>query len=177
MRAILMFHNCEGQSRKTVSTDHTFWRERRAEGDSNRSPSIYHPNALPLGQTGSLLPVPSLGPLYALTRSFICPHSVVPMPSLSPSKDASSPETLHYRVSGPTRSFQRREFTRDTTLQSLWAHSVLPKTRVHQRHYTIESLGPLGPSKDASSPETLHYRVSGPTRSFQRREFTRDTTL
>ena len=22
MRAILMFHNCEGQSRKTVSTDH-----------------------------------------------------------------------------------------------------------------------------------------------------------
>ena len=24
MRAILMFHNCEGQSHKTVSTDHTF---------------------------------------------------------------------------------------------------------------------------------------------------------
>ena len=24
MRAILMFHNCEGQSRKTVSTDHNF---------------------------------------------------------------------------------------------------------------------------------------------------------
>ena len=23
MRAILMFHNCEGQSRKTVFTDHT----------------------------------------------------------------------------------------------------------------------------------------------------------
>ena len=23
-RAILMFHNCEGQSRKTVSTDHNF---------------------------------------------------------------------------------------------------------------------------------------------------------
>ena len=29
MRAILMFHNCEGQSHKTVSTDHNFSRERR----------------------------------------------------------------------------------------------------------------------------------------------------
>ena len=36
MRAISMFHNCEGQSHKTVSTDHNFWRERRAEADSNR---------------------------------------------------------------------------------------------------------------------------------------------
>ena len=53
MRAILMFHNCEGQSHKTVSTDHSFWRERRAEADSNRGPSAYQPNALPLGQTGS----------------------------------------------------------------------------------------------------------------------------
>ena len=24
MRAIVMFHNCEGQSHKTVSTDHSF---------------------------------------------------------------------------------------------------------------------------------------------------------
>ena len=48
-----MFHNCEGQSHKTVSTDHSFWRERRAEADSNRSPSAYQPNALPLGHTGS----------------------------------------------------------------------------------------------------------------------------
>ena len=47
MRAILMFHNCEGQSHKTVSTDHNFWRERRAEADSNRGPSAYQPNALP----------------------------------------------------------------------------------------------------------------------------------
>ena len=53
MRAILMFHNCEGQSQKTVSTDHNFWRERRAEGDSNRHPNAYQPNALPLGQTDS----------------------------------------------------------------------------------------------------------------------------
>ena len=29
-------------------------RERRAEADSNRGPSAYQPNALPLGQTGSL---------------------------------------------------------------------------------------------------------------------------
>ena len=31
MRAILMFRNCEGQSHKTVSTDHNFGCERRAE--------------------------------------------------------------------------------------------------------------------------------------------------
>ena len=49
-----MFHNCEGQSHKTVSTDYNFRRERRAEADSNRGPSAYQPNALPLGQTGSL---------------------------------------------------------------------------------------------------------------------------
>ena len=53
MRAILMFHNCDGQSHKTVSTDHNIWRERRAEADSNRGPSAYQPNALPLGQTGT----------------------------------------------------------------------------------------------------------------------------
>ena len=35
MRAILMFHNCEGQSHKTVSTDHNIRRERRAGADSN----------------------------------------------------------------------------------------------------------------------------------------------
>ena len=43
MSAILMFHNCEGQSHKTVSTDHKFLRERRAEADSNRGPSAYQP--------------------------------------------------------------------------------------------------------------------------------------
>ena len=53
MRAILMFHNCEGQSHKTVSTDLNLGRERRAEADSNRGPSAYQPNTLPLGQTGS----------------------------------------------------------------------------------------------------------------------------
>ena len=53
MRAILMFHNCEGQSHKTVSTDHNFWSERRAEADLNRGPSAYQPNTLPLGQTDS----------------------------------------------------------------------------------------------------------------------------
>ena len=53
MRAILMFHNCEGQSHKTASTDHNFWRERRAEADSNRSPPSYQPNVLLLGHTGS----------------------------------------------------------------------------------------------------------------------------
>ena len=52
-RAILMFHNCEGQSHKTVSMDHNFWRERRAEADLNWGPSTYQPNALPLGNPGS----------------------------------------------------------------------------------------------------------------------------
>ena len=55
MRAILMFHNREGQSHiKTVSTDNNFSREMRAAADSNRGPSAYQPIALPLGQTGSL---------------------------------------------------------------------------------------------------------------------------
>ena len=53
MRAILTFHNCEGQSHKTVSTDHNILRERRTEADLNRGPSAYQPNALQLGQTGS----------------------------------------------------------------------------------------------------------------------------
>ena len=48
MRAILIFHNCEGQSHNALSTDHNIWRERRAEADSSRSPSAYQPNALPL---------------------------------------------------------------------------------------------------------------------------------
>ena len=52
--SILMFHYCEGQSQKAVSTEHNFWREWRAEVDSNRGPSAYQPNALPLGRTGSL---------------------------------------------------------------------------------------------------------------------------
>ena len=37
-----------------MSTDHNFWRERRAEADSTRGSSAYQPNALLLGQTGSL---------------------------------------------------------------------------------------------------------------------------
>ena len=45
----------DGQSHRTGSTDHNFRRERRAETVSNRGPSAYQPNALPLGQTGSLV--------------------------------------------------------------------------------------------------------------------------
>ena len=44
----------DGQSHKTVSTNHNLFEEK---GDpkavSNRGPSAYQPNALPLGQTGS----------------------------------------------------------------------------------------------------------------------------
>ena len=44
----------DGQSHKTVyHKPQPFWRERRAEAVSNRGPSAYQPNALPLGQTGS----------------------------------------------------------------------------------------------------------------------------
>ena len=35
-----------------VSTDHNFWRERKAETESNRGPCTYQPNVLPLGQAG-----------------------------------------------------------------------------------------------------------------------------
>ena len=55
MKAILMFHNCEGQSHKTVSTNHNVWRERRAKAESSRGPSAYQPDALPLGHTGSIV--------------------------------------------------------------------------------------------------------------------------
>ena len=45
----------DGQNHKTCSVHkpQPFWRERRAEAVSNRGPSAYQPNALPLGQTGS----------------------------------------------------------------------------------------------------------------------------
>ena len=43
----------DGQSHKTVHKPQPFWRERRAEAVSNRGPSAYQPNALPLGHTGS----------------------------------------------------------------------------------------------------------------------------
>ena len=42
------------QSHKTVSTNHNLFEEKRAEAVSNRGPSAYQPNALPLGQNGSL---------------------------------------------------------------------------------------------------------------------------
>ena len=37
----------------TLSINHKFGRERKAEAESNRGPSAYQANALPLGQTGS----------------------------------------------------------------------------------------------------------------------------
>ena len=45
----------DGQSHKIVSTNHNLFEEKgEAETVSNRGPSAYQPNALPLGQTGSL---------------------------------------------------------------------------------------------------------------------------
>ena len=70
MRAILMFHNCEEPSHKTVSTDHNFWRERRVEADSNRGPSAYQLSALPLDHTGSHTLLPWLVDGYFYNRHF-----------------------------------------------------------------------------------------------------------
>ena len=65
MRAIFNVSvGSDGQSHKTVSTNHNlFEEERRAEAVSNRGPSTYQPNALPLGQTGSLEQVDEQKPL------------------------------------------------------------------------------------------------------------------
>ena len=55
MRAILMFHNCEGQSHKTVSTDHNLF-EDQGEPKQIRTEVLLLTsltNALPLGQTSS----------------------------------------------------------------------------------------------------------------------------
>ena len=42
------------EKQDSVHKPQPFRRERRAEAVSNRGPSAYQPNALPLGQTGSL---------------------------------------------------------------------------------------------------------------------------
>ena len=57
MRAILVicFSNCERQGHKTVSTNHNLLEEKgEPKRKSSRGLSAYQPNALPLGQTGSL---------------------------------------------------------------------------------------------------------------------------
>ena len=71
VRAILTFHKCEGQSHKTVSTDHNFGSERRAEADSNRGPSAYQPTALPPGQTAHTLYPPSTKPVFKTSRGAV----------------------------------------------------------------------------------------------------------
>ncbi len=46
----------DGQSHRTVSTNHNLFEEKgEPKRVSNRGPSAYQPNALPLGQTGSLI--------------------------------------------------------------------------------------------------------------------------
>ena len=41
-------------SQDSVHNPQPFWRERRAEAESNQGPSAYQPNALPLDQTVSI---------------------------------------------------------------------------------------------------------------------------
>ena len=80
MRAILMFHNCDGQSHMKVSIDHNLRSERGAEADSSRGPSAYHqPTALPLGQTGSQLLHYYTGPFnspQACLRRCVCTQAL-----------------------------------------------------------------------------------------------------
>ena len=60
----------DGQSHETVvHKPQPFWRERRAEAVSNRGPSAYQPNALPLGQTGS--------PMVMMTMSTFIAHDSI----------------------------------------------------------------------------------------------------
>ena len=49
-----------------MSTNHNFWRERRAEADSNWGHSTYQPDTLPLGQTGSHEDVPLVKFMYLI---------------------------------------------------------------------------------------------------------------
>ena len=58
-----------GQSHKTVSANHNLFEEKgEPQAVSNRGPSAYQPNALPLGQTGSSLPPPRYFYLSAPVR-------------------------------------------------------------------------------------------------------------
>ena len=68
MRAILMFSvGSDGQSHKTVSTNHNLSEEKgEPKPASNRGPSAYQPNALPLGQTGSHFGCTSGGVMFTL---------------------------------------------------------------------------------------------------------------
>ena len=71
------FINCDGQSRTAMSTDCNFWKERRAEADSNRSPSAYQPNALPLGQTSSQPVVGGWERSHCMPLQYACGERIV----------------------------------------------------------------------------------------------------
>ena len=58
-----------------MSTDHNFWRERKAKADSNQGPSAYHPNALLQGQTGSQIIICGWG--FYLFKWFIPPPAPI----------------------------------------------------------------------------------------------------
>ena len=49
MRTILMFYKLWGAKSQRLYINHNFWRERRAEAESNQGESAYQPNTLPLG--------------------------------------------------------------------------------------------------------------------------------
>ena len=77
-----------------MSTDSNFWRERRAEAVSNRGPSAYQPNALPLGQT-VLKPPQASCSLASLPQPPQYPHTSLrtPTPISNPIPNPSESET------------------------------------------------------------------------------------
>ena len=57
MRDILMFYKLWGAKPQESVHRHNFWREGKAEAESNWDHGAYQPNGLPLAQTGSLMEV------------------------------------------------------------------------------------------------------------------------
>ena len=76
------------KSQGSVHKPQPFWRERRAEAVSNRGPSAYQPNALPLGQTGSQK--------TRAKRQFLYSHNSQKTPYHSP--DVKTAVNMHHRI-------------------------------------------------------------------------------
>ena len=129
MRTILMFHSCEGQSHKTVSTDNNLWRERRAEADLNWGPSAYQHNALPLGQTGSL--------------NFILHYPLSISLSTWPSKKkggtgAVNPYINTQSISHPiTLNMITDTYTLDPYTRQMWCKTASFTILCHKRYYCV----------------------------------------
>ena len=70
-----MFHWSWRPKSQDSLHNHNLWRRRTAELDLNRAPSVYQPNALPLGQTDS--------PMWRIQRSSLILSSLARVASLA----------------------------------------------------------------------------------------------